>query len=410
MKISLGIVTVACLAVSLQAHAIINMGMAGDSLTDEYLASAPGDQSGLNLAAKSWVQILAQTRSANFNFGAYKPDPLNNWGGTRDTGYEYNYAKSGAVASNNTVVQLGAPGSTHVDFTQPITATGSSYLSAEINGDPALPGDIGLKGQISAGKVDTAFIGIGANDFLFRNNVFGYLPPYSSTPLPLVDLNLSAVVTDVTNGILAAVNTSLNAAPGGNLNLLVALVRPQSSGNDARAQAINTAVTAINNNLLAGIADLQAQGKHVASVDLWGWASDPNDPHHYNLDGTITIGGLTISPTAVSTDPLAGDLVPAGTPGASTTLCNAEGMCATEQNAMHFYTEPVAHPNTLIQGLLANQVIGALNDNFGAGIALLSDSELLAIPQYTPSVPVPASAWLFASGLLGLAEAKRRRR
>jgi hypothetical protein len=193
---------------------------------------------------------------------------------------------------------------------------------------------------------------------------------------------------------------------------LVALIRAQGgAGGDPRSLAINAAVNQINANLLAEIANLQAAGQHVATVDLWGWTNDPNDPHHYNADGTLTIGGLTISPTAVSTDPLAGDLVAAGTPGASTTLCNAQGMCATQQNATHWFTEPEAHPNTLIQGLMANQVIGVLNNNFGAGISLLSDNELLAIPQYSPSaVPLPAGAWLFGSGLIGLVGATKRRR
>jgi hypothetical protein len=393
------------LALSLQAHAAINFGMAGDSLTDEYLAGANGDRAALNLAAKSWVEILAQTRGADFNFGAYKSDPNNNWGGSRDTGYEYNYAKSGAVASDATRMLIGTNVNSPLKF--PITASGSSYLSTEINGDAD---GIGLAGQVGAGKVDTAFIGLGSNDFLFRTNLFN--ASGASTPIPLANLNLPLAVTQISDSILGAVDTLLNAAPAGTkLNLLVGMVRAQdANGTDARAQAIGAAVDQINSILLAGVASRKAAGENIATVDLWGWTRDPNDPHHYNADGSVRIGDLTIMPGAVSTDPLAGDLAPYGTPGASTTLCNAQGMCATKQNATRLTTEPQPHPNSLIQALLANQIIDALNTNFGTDVARLTDQEILAIPQYTPEVPVPAAVWLFGSGLLGLAGLSRRRR
>ena len=394
----------AIVALSLPAHAAINFGMAGDSLTDEYLAGAVTDRAALNLAAKSWVEILAQTRGSDFNFGEYKPDPKNNWGGSRDTGYEFNYAKSGAVASDATRLQLGTNVNTAIKLS--ITTTGSSYLSTEINGDAD---GIGLAGQVGAGKVDTAFIGLGSNDFLFRTNLFN--ASGASTPIPLANLNLPLAVTQISSSILNAVDTLLGAAPSGTqLNLLVGMVRAQdANGTDARALAIADAVDQINSILIAGVASRKASGQNIATVDLWGWARDPNDPHHYNADGSVQIGDLTIMPGAVSTDPLAGDLVPAGTPGASTTLCNAQGMCATKQNAAKLTTEPQPHPNTLIQALLANQIIDALNLNFGTGVARLTDHEILAIPQYTPEVPVPAAAWMFGSGLLALAGMARRR-
>lgn len=402
MKYPVLLASAALFACSLQAHAVVNMGMAGDSLTDEYLAGAPLDRAALNLAAKSWVEILAQTRAADFNFGAYKPSPADNWGGSRDTGYEYNYAKSGAVASDATRLLIGTNPNTPLRLS--ITTTGSSYLSTEIDGDAS---GIGLAGQIAAGNVTTAFIGLGANDFLFRSNLFD--ANGNSTPLPLANIDLPLAIADISSSILGAVDKLLNAAPDGTqLNLLVGMVRAQdANGTDERAQAIAAAVEQTNALIMAGVAERQAAGQHIAMVDLWGWTQDPD---RYNADGSVNIGGVSIFPTSVSTDPLAGDLVPYGTPGSSTTLCNAQGLCATKQNATHFYTEPQPHPNTLIQALLANQIIDALNENFGAGIARLSDEEILAIPQYTPEVPLPATAWLFGSGVMGLLGVAQRRR
>ncbi len=359
MKRTRGILRLPVLATLLllagQAQAVVNFGAVGDSLTDEYLKA--NDQAANDLAAHNWVQILAETRSAYVSFGAYRPSPTDNWGGSRDTGYEFNWAKSGAAASSQTRMNVTGFGSVS------ITAFGSDYASTQA---------AGLAGHISSGKVDTVFIGVGANDFYFRTNWLDMSG--NATPIALADLNLPLMVTEVTNGILNAVDTALAA---GNVRVLVAVVHVRDEAfTDARSVAITAAAQQVNANLAQAVAARAANGKTIAMVDLWGWAVDGSDPHHRNPDGSLTVGGLHITNTAASLSPAMGDLAAAGSPGASAILCTSTGSCATAQHATHATAEDGLHPNTVIQALLANQVIKALNANFGESIPVLSDADI----------------------------------
>ena len=81
----------AWLALISGAQAALNMGMLGDSLTDEYLP-AP-NFSHTDLAAYNWVQILSLTRADYFNFGEYRGED-DYWPDRRDAGFEYNFAKN----------------------------------------------------------------------------------------------------------------------------------------------------------------------------------------------------------------------------------------------------------------------------------------------------------------------------
>lgn len=348
------------LAMCLASHgqATIRFGAVGDSLTDEYLKS--NDQAAVDVAAWNWVQTLAAARSADIDFGIYKPSPLNNWGGSRDTGYEYNWAKSGAVAADQTRMNVIGFGSL------PVTVFGSDYLSTQITG---------LASQITAGQIDTVFVGAGANDFYFRTNWLDGAG--NATPIELGSLNLPQMTTEITNGILYAVDAALAA---GNVQVLVARVHVRDEAfTDARSLAITAAAENVNINLVAAVATRQALGKSIAMVDLWEWGTDPLDPHKRNPDGSLTIGDLIITNTAASADIADGDMATAGTPGTSTTLCNSLGYCATPMHPTHFTSEDGLHPNTAIQALLANEVIQALNTHFSAGIAPLTDAEIYTL-------------------------------
>lgn len=340
------------------ASAVVNLGTVGDSLTDEYLSA--NDMAATDLAAWNWVQILAATRPGQINFGLYRPSPADNWGGSRDTGYEFNWAKSGAVAANQTTMKvIGFP-------SLPVTAFGSDYASTQTNG---------LVTQVSSNQVDTVFVGVGANDFYFRTNWLDGAG--NATPIPLQQLNLPAAVTEVTNGILYAVDSALNA---GNPRVLVATVHVRDEAfTDARSVAITAAAEQVNSNLQQAVATRAANGKAIAMVDLWAWSTDPLDPHQRNPDGSFSVGGLLVTNTAASREPAAGDLAPAGSPGSSSTLCNASGYCATANHVMHFIADDGLHPNTVVQAMMANQVIKALDTHFGENIPVLSDEEIEAL-------------------------------
>ena len=340
------------------AQSATRIGAIGDSLTDEYLEA--NDLAAVDVAAWNWVQILAHTRTAQLNFGSYRPSPADNWGGSRDTGYEYNWAKSGGAAANQTRLNVTGFG------IMPITVFGSDYISTQTTG---------LVAQISAGQIDTVFIGAGANDFYYRTNWLD--ASNNATPIDLASVNLSAMVTEVSNGVIDAVDNVLAA---GNVQVLVAAIHIREEGQtDARALALLDAANQVNANLAAAVTARQAMGKTIGMVDMWEWGSDVADPHKLNADRSFSLGDIVVTNTAASANTADGDVAALGTPGSSATLCTYTNLCATSHHPTHFTADDGLHPNTLVQALLANEVIQALNTHFNAGIAPLTDAEIQAL-------------------------------
>ncbi len=349
------------------AQAQINMGMTGDSLTDDYLGGAAKVNS--DLAAFSWGQVLAETRSSDFNFGGYKSVDDGTWDSVRYSGYEYNYATAGGAASDNTTMNISNFLTLQVDNVQ----VGSSYLSTQTTA---------LAQEISAGNVDTAFVGIGSNDFFYHTNVFDFDGNWTADPTAVID---QAYIDDIANSILAGVDTLLAADSA---DVLLALI-PAGTAGGSNPEILD-GINAVNTLLLQGAAD-----RGIATVDLFGYNSDPD---RVNEDGAITIGDLIIE---LDTAASAADISAEGTGP-----CNSLG-CATESHANYYLADDGLHPNTIVQALIANQIIDALNSHYGHSIALLSDEEILAVAGIS-AVPVPAAAWLFGSALLGLIGVKRR--
>ena len=358
------IAALACVAAPF-VHAQINMGMVGDSRTDDYLGGPA--RANNNLAAYSWGQVLAETRGNDFNFGAYKSVNDGIWDTIRYSGYEYNYATSGAAASNNSVQRIQGGLEVPVDAAW---ASGSSYLSSQT---------AGLSTHIANGNVDTVFVGSGSNDFFYRSTTFDFSGNATlDNPLTIGQLD----VDDISSSILAGVDTLIAA---GNSNMLLALL-PQGTAGGSPPEVL-TAIQAVNDILVQ-----EAATRGVAVVDMWGWTTEAG---RVNPDGSINVGGLSISAdTSASAND---DLSAAGLGPCS----NNGDTCALTSHASHATAEDGLHPNTLIQGLMANQVIGALNQAYGHNIQALSDQELLAVAGVS-EVPVPGALWLFASSLLGL--------
>ena len=361
------------------AQVSLSLGLAGDSVIDDYLG--PDTQGNTNLAAGSFGQILGELRSDQIDFGAYKSVNDGAWDTIRNSGYEYNFATAGGVASSSAVVKLlFAPNTPDAPlFMPPIEAT----LEGQV---------LGMAPLITEGNITAAFIQTGGNDFFFRANVIdtagGGLLPATDFTNGNGEIN-SAFINDVADSILSAVDILQDAGP---VNIVLGTLPkiPEIMNQDAL-----DGVDAVNAILLAGALERNVA---IFNTGITSWSSVGTyiDP----LTGDITIGDLMIEFGSRAT----GDDISQDVDGL---FCNNEGYCPLDSHHTKFLAEDGIHLNTLVQGLMANEIVGVFNEAYGYEIDLLTEGELLSLVGIS-EVPVPAAVWLFGSALAGLGWMRRK--
>ncbi len=351
------------LASGVATAAPIKLGLLGDSIVDDYLGPPSFIGVNTNLAAGSFGQIMAVRRPSDFDFGGYRTPPVE-WDGIRNSGYEYNWATAGAAASANAVVKL--------DF-------GSGFPAAiPVASNLALQ-TAGLAPLITAGQVDTVYMGIGGNDFFYKANVVDIV---NGGLYPAADGAIDAAfINDVANSMLDSVATLRAAGP---VDIIVSFVPTIPIMDQAQIDGV-AAVNAI----------LQAQAPVLGFTffDSQEWSRTGSNVDPVTRD--ITIGGRVVTYASAAS---AADI---GTDGIGL-FCTFEGLCPRESHANYYLAEDGIHLNTLMQGQLANEIIKMLNQEYGRNVPLITDAELLGLVGLTP-VPVPAGVWLLGSalGLLG---------
>lgn len=141
-------------------------GILGDSISDEYRAN--DNRGGVcGFVTYNWMEQLAERHG--LNFGRW-----GEWGEPRRTGFEYNWARSGARARD-------------------LIATGQAA---------------GLAAQVANGEVSDVIIWIGSNDFSYYTDT--YTEIYDGR---LNDSEVAARVDEVSGAIETAVETLKNAGP-----------------------------------------------------------------------------------------------------------------------------------------------------------------------------------------------------
>ena len=250
----------------------VGFGILGDSNSDEYRAD---DNRGGAYAAVTfnWMEQLVMFRGLDFG-------PWGRWGGPRRSGYEYNWARSGARA-----VDLVGQGQAD-----------------------------GVAQQVTEGQVDYVYLEIGANDFHLVNGT--YLEIYDGS---LSDPQVAAKVTQVVDDIGQAVDIVLEAEPAalflrtlGDPGLApgTALMFPDADGR-ARVSAaiveVNTALeelatsrpalVIIDTNLLATSLLDQVDGNGMLMVgdELIDLVEPGNEPHHGRLGDSSGHSGTVLS-------------------------------------------------------------------------------------------------------------------
>lgn len=352
----------------------IKFGAIGDSLTDEYLEADSGNQFHTDIAADNWLEILASKRAADFDLGTYNAPPVLwdtsvNVNGLmyddpRDYGHEHNWAKVGAAASRTSTMK--------VEFGENILNIG---LQAGLFGIRSSYGDTmaaGIATQIIAGDVDTVYVGLGSNDFFYQTRQFD--AAQNDYPRPEVDTNdpvwQDSIAADVSGAILQAIDTILSA---GSVNIIVGELPLGTASGLGSGDDPGTLAAIAKTNVLLRAGVLSRGIPADAIVDLFAYR---NDPQRVNANDEVLIEGWVIPQNSVAQT---SDLLATGAGP-----CNSAGLCARPSHGQKFIAEDGRHPNTIIQGLMANEIIAGLNSAYGAGIAPLTDVEILDAAGMAP--------------------------
>lgn len=242
------------------------IGILGDSNSDEYRAD---DDRGGGYAAVTfnWVELLAMHRGLNFGAWGTRPSP-------RRTGFEYNWALSGAT-------------------------TASMLTSGQ---------HTGLAQQVAAGDVTLVFVFIGFNDFAREKYAEIYDGTLSGAAL---DAKIAGVIDDITTAVdvlQAAGPVDIAVAELWDYSLELPM-HIQAFPDRTKRQVATSAIREVN----AGLRTM-AQSRGIATFDIsaataeiWGrvdangfldlggelidTVNPGNEPHHLNLDDGTHHGG-----------------------------------------------------------------------------------------------------------------------
>ncbi len=247
------------------------IGIMGDSNSDEYRAD---DARGSQYAATTlnWMEQLVRSRSLNFGRWGV-------WGEPRRTGYEYNWARSGATA--RTLITTGQ--------------------------------HTGLAKQVSSGKVSVVVLWIGSNDFHLKNGPYAEI--YNGTLSgAALEAKLNGIVTDISlamDTVLAAGRVDLAIVTIGDPGL--SIEAPVYFPDPLKRQRVTDAVHSVNARIReaavargALVVDSDAVYTEVfANVDAKGYLNfggkmiytlaKGDDPYHLQLADNIGHAGTVLS-------------------------------------------------------------------------------------------------------------------
>jgi lysophospholipase L1-like esterase len=226
---------------------IVGLGVMGDSGSDEYRAD---DNRGGAYAATTlnWVELLHQKRQIDVGAWGTRPAP-------RRTGYEYNWARSGARAAD-------------------VVAEGQHT---------------GLAQQVQSGRVSHVVFQIGANDFAIWNNTYAEIYDGTSSEAQ-VQQKVDEIIADMTT----AIDTVRAAGP---VKIVVANFPDRSRTvafasrfpDPARRQRVVDAIVAVNQRL-GGVVEARPG---AALADLFGYGTVMLG--RLDAGGNLVVGGEKIT-------------------------------------------------------------------------------------------------------------------
>lgn len=369
----------------------VTIGVLGDSLSDEYNARI--HRFDFPLIGLNWVEQLAASRG--IDFGPFNDDP-ELWGEPRKDGFAHNWSRYGLSVTEPTWAEITP--FRFVPSLEELTTFGDAIA--------------GLAADVASGAVDVVVVQQGNNDFLIHLWCGGATPAKPCRPDGEVDGGLlqgpefEAFVGVLVTELFHAVDTVRAARDVPVLILEIADVIPPfplfnpplslDVGADAYSRAVQIANAAIEAEAARrGLPFVRFFDAVRARLEKPGFPFPAPPEACLDLfppesnDCAVRIGDRRIPLATVAEKGMLVSSLDTDDHGPCWVL--QDGLCAGEDYALTFFLEDEVHPNTPIQGLLANAVLEALNEHLELGIPLLSDAEILE-NALTPFAPPPALA------------------
>ena len=296
------------------------MGAIGDSLLDEHFNQSSFGTS-LNYSQNVFELMVT---SGKINAGS-----IGSWGGTRKTGYEYNWALAGET-------------------------TGSLVSNGQ---------HTNLASQVVAESIPYAVMVVGSND------LFPFPPTfYSSSYEAIYDgvatqTQINAIATQAISNVVLAAQTLKNSG----VNLIIAIAPdygispfakhyyPDPAKRDLVDDVVEfwTAEAALQ---LTRDVQVPVVDTYRLTKDIWG--------DHDSENATFELGGVSLDLNGTG-----------GVDFADVLMGNSFTPTADTVDA---FVHDGIHPNNTISGIFSNLLMTAFNQEYGASFGLFSEQELLS--------------------------------
>lgn len=288
----------------------LKVGTLGDSFTDEYRFYKDGRST-----ARNWVEILAATRRVDFG-----PLSRASRGEPRNQGFANNWARSDATSDDMVRNQLP-----------------------------------GLATQVREGRVDTAWIFIGGNDYL------AYLRGLQADPLALINspgtviAGLQQVESRLDDNLTTAVRTVLSADAEAEVVLVTLpdVRRIPAVSSVAGLPGVGPLLDAVSGSI----------GRINARVQALA-ASEPGRAAVADLNASFLDLERQASPT--------------GKVRVGKAIIDVR---TTGNEYRHLFLGDGVHIGTVAQGYLANLFVQAVDSSFGARVKPLKPAEIIRVAR-----------------------------
>ncbi|TWU60151.1 hypothetical protein Poly51_04260 [Rubripirellula tenax] len=311
------------------------MGAVGDSLLDEHF-----DQSGFSGISLDYSRNAIQLM---VDAGKIDAGPTGNWGGTRGTGYEYNWALAGSTTES----MIGSD--QHTNLASQAASAGVAKAVIVIGSNDLFPFPAAVGNNTSTLAV-TALPQSSYESIYFGLATTAEIDAFASAAVARVSL----AATTLRN---AGIDVVVATAPEYGIAPLTEFLYPVGLGREridaVMGQYNRDATDELTQNVGVPVVDLYTMTK-----DIWGDNLNPKE--------TFEIGGVEIDLNGTAGVDFRDYLQLPLPPGVIT------------DDTPDAFTHDGIHPNTIVNGMFANLFMTAFNSEYGDNFSLFTEPEMLA--------------------------------